>query len=455
MICKFRPRTLAAVLPWALVASTAVALAQAPSPRANPLPPGSPALPGAPADARAVGAGGRLAESATILPRGDTVATRARPEYDPLGIRAGGFLVFPQFTVEETYNDNIFATGGNKTDDFITSLRPEMTIESNWSRHAFAIAGGGDFGIYAQNDRENYQDWFAATDGRVDLTRDAAIYLGGGAARRHEDRGSPDSPTDAKEPTIYYNYNAFARYDQTLNRFSITVDGVFDRLDYDNTPAIGGGDVRNNDRDRNVYSAPIRFGYEITPQYEAFVRAVPNLRRYDQTPDAGGLDRDSWGYSVAGGLSLDFGGLTFGEVYAGYLQQFYDDSDLGTTNAPTFGGALTWNAATLTTLNVGVERTVQETTAAGASSYISTSGGLTIDHELLRNVILTARGTVTNNDYQDINRTDWYYIAGASVRYLLNRNLYATAGYTFRHRTSDADNNFDQNLFRIGLQTQL
>lgn len=454
MISKTATAALAAALPWALVASTSIALAQAPSPRANPLPPGSPSLPGAPTDPRA---GGRLAapDAVTVLPRGDTVATRARPEYDPLGIRAGGFLVFPQLTVEGIYNDNIFASGSDETDDFITSIQPEVTIESNWSRHAFAVAGGGDFGIYAQNSREDYQDWFAATDGRLDLTRDAAIYLGGGAARRHEDRGEPDAPTDARDPTIFYNYNAFARYDQALNRFSLTADAVFDRLDYDNTPEIGGGDVRNHDRDRNVYSAPVRLGYEINPQYEAFVRVAPNLRRYDQTPDNDGLDRDSWGYSAVGGVAVDFGGITFGEVYGGYLQQFYDDNDLGTTNSPTFGGALTWNASTLTTLNLTVERSVQETTATGASSYISTFGGLTLDHELLRNVILSARGTVTNNDYQDINRTDWFYIAGASVRYLMNRNLYVTAGYTFRHRTSDEVNNFDQNLFRIGLQTQL
>jgi hypothetical protein len=437
--------TLMAVAPWALVASTSMAMAQVRSP----LPDEAVPLPDAPEQP-----GREILTPTTVLPRGDTVATRARPELDPLGIRTGAFLIFPELAIDQFYNDNIFAENNDETDDFITSIQPEVTIESNWSRHALAIAGGGDFGFYAQNSDENYQDWYAATNGRFDVSRDTAFYLGGGAARRHEVRGTSED-TGGSEPTVYYEYNAFGRYDQTFDRVGLTVDGLFERLDYTNTPAEGPGDILNNDRDRNVYSTPVRLGFEITPDYEAFVRAVPNVRRYDETPDAGGFDRDSWGYSVAGGVALDFGGITFGEIYAGYMQQFYEDGDLDDVSAPTFGGALTWNATTLTTVTLAVERAVLETTDFGASGYVSTAGELTIDHELLRNVILSAGGAVTNNDYEGTSRTDWFYIGNVGARYLLNRNLYLSAGYLFRHRTSDEVNNFDQNVIRIGLQTQL
>ncbi len=437
--------TLIAVAPWALAASTSIAQAQVRSP----LPEGAVPLPEAPAEP------GRPTQiPTTVLPRGDTVATRARPELDPLGIRTGAFLIFPELSIDEIYNDNIFAENNDETDDFITSVRPEVTIESNWARHALAIAGGGDFGFYAQNSDENYQDWFGAANGRLDVSRDIALYAGGGAARRHEVRGTSED-TGGSEPTVYYEYNAFGRYDQNFDRVGLTVDAIVDRVDYTNTPTEDDGDILNNDRDRNVYSTPVRLGFEINPDYEAFVRLSPNVRRYDQTPDEAGIDRNSWGYTAAGGLAVDFGGITFGEIYAGYLQQFYDDSDLDNVSAPTFGGALAWNATTLTTVSVAVERAVFETTATGASAYVSTSGELTVDHELLRNVILTAGGAVTNNDYEGIDRTDWFYIGNLSARYLLNRNLYLSAGYLFRHRTSDEENNFDQNVFRIGLQTQL
>ncbi|MCI0430482.1 MAG: outer membrane beta-barrel protein, partial [Rhodospirillales bacterium] len=41
--------------------------------------------------------------------RAQSVFERPRPDYDPLGIRAGGFLIYPQVELGEAYNDNIFA----------------------------------------------------------------------------------------------------------------------------------------------------------------------------------------------------------------------------------------------------------------------------------------------------------------------------------------------------------
>ena len=57
--------------------------------------------------------------------------------------------------------------------------------------------------------------------------------------------------------------------------------------------------------------------------YEA--REGGNTRQYDQRLDAGGEERNSQGYDAAVGVALDLQ-ATFGELYAGYLQQFYEDS---------------------------------------------------------------------------------------------------------------------------------
>src|SRR5512144_3388111 len=69
-------------------------------------------------------------------PHGETVATRARPELEPLGIRAGSFLIYPKLGVDGTYNDNVFATNHNVKDDFITDIKPEVSVESDWANHA-------------------------------------------------------------------------------------------------------------------------------------------------------------------------------------------------------------------------------------------------------------------------------------------------------------------------------
>jgi len=124
----------------------------------------------------------------------ETVKTRPRPELEPLGVRAGSFLFFPKVEVQEEYNSNIFATKNNTKDDFITSIAPELSIESDWNNHAVNFTAGGDFGFYANKSGsgpatsdQNYQDWNVSTDGRLDATRDIALFGGGGVAKLHED----------------------------------------------------------------------------------------------------------------------------------------------------------------------------------------------------------------------------------------------------------------------------
>ncbi|MFO1119595.1 MAG: outer membrane beta-barrel protein, partial [Rhodospirillales bacterium] len=77
----------------------------------------------------------------------------------------------------------------------------------------------------------------------------------------------------------------------------------------------------------------------------------------------------------------------------------------------------------------------------------------------LRNLILTSALTITNDDYEDSNRNDYYYIGGVGARYLMNRNIYGSLGYQLiRHTTSGSDttaNSYWQNLVRIGLEAQL
>jgi hypothetical protein len=388
-----------------------------------------------------------------LPPRGDTVLTRSRPELDPLGVRLGSFLLYPKMTLGETFTDNVFATEDNTDSDFITSLRPELSLESDWRNHALNFSTGMDKGFYASETDEDYLDFFAETDGRVDVTRDISVTGAGGVSRNHEARSDPDD-FGGKKPTIYYLYDAAAAYNQRFGRFRTTLSGDFTRFDYENAP----GEIQNQDRDRNVYAGALRLGYEIQPQYEAFVRFTGNRRLYDTTPDDVGIERDSYGVEGVAGVALDLGGILFGDVFAGYLTQQYDDNDLDSPQGFTFGGSLDWNVTTLTTLSFTVAQTIRETTEEGASSYRQTLGTIQADHELLRNLLVNANFSIGNNDYDGISRNDYIYTAGVGVRYLMNRWFYVNAGYRFTRRDSDdapgGDADYTENAVLISLEGQ-
>lgn len=400
----------------------------------------------------------RTGPEATAV-RGETVATRARPELDPLGVRMGSFLLYPKLATDMTWNDNVFATRNKTNDDVVFDIMPELALQSDWNNHALNFSTGADFGRYADYSRLDYEDYFFAGDGRLDITRDSALFAGGSFARQHEAPGAPDFPGDAKRPTEFYQSNGFVRHVQRLGQFRGVGDFSIVRLNYDHTDTFSGTDTSNTERDRTVYAGGYRLGYEFLPSYEAYVRGEGNWRDYDDRETVGGerVGRSSDGFSAVTGLALDLGGVVFGDVYAGYIAQYYDD--FNNVDGFTAGGTMTWNVTTLTTLNARLARIIQDTTQAGSPAILRTTGGLSADHELLRNLILTSALTVTYDDYEDTNRDDYYYIGGIGARYLMNRNIYGSVGYQLiRHTTSGSDstaNSYWQNLIRIGLEAQL
>ena len=127
-----------------------------------------------------VGAAVLLAGTSTTviaqeLKRGASILDRPKPELDPLGVRAGGFLIFPKVEVGTTYDDNVFATENDEEGDFIFQVLPTVTAQSDFSRHQLRFSAGADVGRYADKTSENYIDYFVTGAGRFDVTGDLAL----------------------------------------------------------------------------------------------------------------------------------------------------------------------------------------------------------------------------------------------------------------------------------------
>ena len=56
------------------------------------------------------------------------VQHRPRPDYDPLGIRAGSFLVFPSLTLSGLYDSNVFATKHDTDSDVAGIVAPVVEV---------------------------------------------------------------------------------------------------------------------------------------------------------------------------------------------------------------------------------------------------------------------------------------------------------------------------------------
>ncbi|ACJ01125.1 outer membrane beta-barrel protein [Rhodospirillum centenum] len=391
-------------------------------------------------------AGAATAQTPGDPVRGIPVQNRPRPDFDPAGLRAGTFLVYPQISLSGRYDDNIFADESGTVDDVIYIASPQVRLQSDWNRHALNLRAAAEIGRYADNGSEDYEDYVAALDGRLDILRGTTATGRASFARLHEDRGSPDE-AGGLEPTEYDLWTASATLDRSLARLGARLTADYRGFDFNDVPAPGGAVIDQDDRDRDEYGVAARLSYATSPNLAGFIQAAYNWRRYERE-----VGRDSEGYRLTGGVALDFGGVTSGEIFAGYRSQDYDNPAFPTADGLTYGASLAWNPTTLTSLAFTASNTVEETTSDAASAYVATLFRIDIDHELLRNLLIGGYAGYLENDYERIDRTDDVISLGASLRYLVNRNFQIEGGYDYTNRDSNLSGiDYDRNIVYLRL----
>ncbi len=369
--------------------------------------------------------------------------------YDPLGIRAGSFLIFPSLRIQEVYDDNVFAEPNDTQDDFITVLRPEIRAESNFSRHRLGFTAGGEVAFYVDNNDEDYQDAFVGTDGRLDITRNNYLDAQAQVARGHVSRDDPEDNPD-EDLSELYRYGGSLSFTQLFNRLNFRLTGTVLRTAY--------SDSRDADRDQNTYEAALRTGYFVSPRINTFVEGSYNIEERDRNVDFDGDQRDSKGWGVGVGAEVDFTDLLAGEFQVGYRKQTFAEGDFDDEDGIGYGVNLTWTPTRLTTVVASGEGDFRPTSSegSGAEADFRSTAELSVRHELLRNVIVGGNAGYIRDDFSGIDRTDETAIAGANVSYLLNRNFSIDAGYTFANRWSDiADEEYTRNLIRLGITARL
>lgn len=379
------------------------------------------------------------------------ITERPRPAYDPLGIRAGSFLIFPSLTVAETYDDNVFATADDEESDFVTRLSPRLNVASNFSRHSLGFSVGSDVAFYADTgDENNYQDAFGDIGGTLDITRDSRLSLNLNAGRFHDDRDDPeDVATD--DLSTFLRYGGTLTFYQGFNRLNFRLREIVTREDYFDLDGVS-----QDARDEIEYDSRLRVGYFISPRFNLFTEGRYIITDRDEDEP---VNRDSTGWEARLGTEVDITAVLFGEAFVGYRQESFDDDErFDDESGISFGADLTWNPTTLTTVTLGGDADFDSTTnvSTNASSNFETNIALAVDHELLRNVLIGADVAYERDDFEGIDRTDDTIRAGAGVTYLLNRYLSLSGDYDFTDRSSDvATEEFTRNRFTISITAQL
>lgn len=371
------------------------------------------------------------------------VTERDQPEFDPEPVRVSSFDVDASLGVSAAYNDNIFATPVNETGDTILRAQPEVVARSNWSNNELVAGASVDHKEYLDNGDESATDYDLFATGRLDVTRNFSVSLGGNAGHRTEERYEAAS-FGVNERASYDYTGAFLRGFYRMDRFQLqaTVGVSDDSFDQAIQAAI---------RDNTTTYVDGRVSYAISPDLAVFVQA----RRAEL--DYSDNTRDGTRTTIDAGVNFELAAPFRGEIAVGSFKEERDTPAFGNTDGLNVAANVQWFPTQLTTVTLQANRGVTDTGLLTAPSAVNTAYGVRVDHELYRNILLFGRLRHETNEYQGaaIDREDKALIAGLGAAWKLNKHMRIETEYTYRSQDSSGLNagpNLDQNVISVGLR---
>ncbi len=399
-------------------------------------------------------------------PHPTSTPERAPETMDPQGSRVGSFIILPSAELGTTFDSNVFATSRNEKSDVIFSLVPTIRARSDLASPVrLNFDAVGIVNRFVDNDSEDTEGFLLSHDGSWEipaLGEQSFFKWGLAHSRDWQERGSPDDLTSgAAEPTILHTSLGYVGFQYKPGPLSISPRFAARYVDVDDVRAVNGTTINNDDRDRWVYSETLRVGYELVRGYEAFVRGTLNQRRYENTPDDSGFNRDSDGWEGVGGVNIGLTEVTNIELYAGYLSQEYDDPRLASIDGLTFGGRLNWSPRREWVLAASIDRSVQETIETNFSSYLATTYAVSANYQLMPALRFDASLSYSTFDFErnpgvtTQDREDDMIMAQLGLRYYLNQNFYVRGSVVQTHYSSNTPNSdYDRSVVFLSLGAQ-
>ncbi|THD77665.1 MAG: hypothetical protein E7812_12960 [Phenylobacterium sp.] len=385
-----------------------------------------------------------------------TVMARPREGYEARGIRVGAFLVYPQLNVAPTYDDNIFATSSNTTSDTIWKVNPLVTVQSDWNRHSLGGYASVTANEFQQRSSEDTTDYSLGANGRIDVDHATQVTGRVNYMRSTEPRTSANSPTGALKPVRYdlLDFSAEGRHE--FDRLLGTLHFDSQTFDYSNPPAASGGVIDETFRNRTITTYGGRLDYALSPKTALFVDLQGENHSYDHQSALDPINRDSKGVQALAGVDFEVTALMRGNIGFGYRKETFSDPAAKDLAGLSADASLEWFPTQLTTVTVAGSRTIQDSAVFGSPAYLSSNVTARVDHELLRNVILTGQVGYGDDKYTGIVREDHRTSAGVGASYLINRTLGVSVNYNYNKQETvkGVGNDFKDNRVAATLTVQ-
>lgn len=366
------------------------------------------------------------------------------------GIEWERFRLIPSLTITQSYSDNIYLEDENETDDYITAVSPEVSLDmAVVPRTYFSLKYRGDFLAYGDADNFRDDNHLGAFSFNSETAK-GSHFLAGISA---EDTSI--QPYSAQEQSKDYTLKS-AYADILLMVGKVTEIGAeysrsdreFDELQY-----------VDDDYTRDT------FDFHVLYKRSLILPLLLQYRYIDQdNNDQGPINTDFQSHTVFVGARWRPANKLSGALRIGYTWAEFDEANVDDFDGYAIDTNLVYAFSEITRFTLTAQRAIQRPTRSARESgdyFEYTTAGLTITHKKWERITTRLDFLYRYRDYTEIQgsssvREDDYYRAGLSVEYAMRRWISFTLGYRFQKNNSDiATEDYAENLVEFGITFSL
>ena len=374
--------------------------------------------------------------------------TADQTPFDPLGIRAGRFILRPSLRTSVGYTSNSIEDAGGVGSAFVSS-QAALGIETDLARHAAGLQIDANVARFASGEDELDADLNINGNVRYDIDNDTSV-TGLLSLNIGEDdlNGIADDPLEGTLIGTLQLDHQLRQFDtRTQLRGSRNINGSF----------VDGAGVTFSQDDQNSYLVGLNFRGTLRQggTFSPFVEGDVSQEFFDEAAVGVSSAPTVTGLRGLIGTEIERGDKLNGEISIGYGQNLVDSAGIDNFGGIIAEANLIWSPQRLTTI------TYNAATTFDAFPSLATPGDTTYNFTVLgarqvkENLEASIGGGVLVQVDGGAGGTDVTYSANAGLAYSFTRNVAMTLDYNFaREFSADGLGDFTSNSIAVGLRLE-
>lgn len=369
------------------------------------------------------------------------VRDRSRPELQPLPLQIGPIALSAGLDTTLGATSNVLGTPGSRQADGFVEWLPHgvAAVDLGADRSAqvrLDYAGKRFLATPAKRQDGHY----AGVTGQTGFGRDGVLFAAAFHQRIYEDQLAGSFPANGGGSVAIDQTHAQARLAQAFNRVTLTGALTFDRLLYHDTLTTTGALLRQSDRNDSILRASSRIDYTLLANTTLFAQV--SWRDTVFAENSAYSDRSSHELRMIGGFSADVSGLIRVSAGLGSWRRQYRAPAAG-ASSPDFNpiAGLAWDLrgvyylSALTTLSLQSKREYVDVNIRKSPGYEASSLQMQLDHEFLRNLLLSASFGRESDRFRLVTRQDHLWDIALWADYWLSSHLLVKPRIAWLDRT--------------------